>query len=339
MSPIQALVNLALENSGEAVRYRERLMANPVLAELGQLPRTLAEISSQESPWFCHGLAFRFATYSDTSDYLFNQWESLLKFAQQGQGWQKEYDHWNKADDHWAKKWDRFHHFLWLLQCYEYFSSQGIVSFPASNSAMPDLLVKPPTKEAFYVECSFYSKWWPGQEHFEAILNSIDLNLTIKRRYNIKHDAASNPFRAGSDAKLAVLRNHLATQLAPDRLAELRVAAQQTTPQTICDFGDFEILLEGKGEYKPGPNAHGDAAKSLPVYVEEIITAKKNKNNLQGSRPNVLLVNSLGVDFQLSLAQGSLIAELPYSIDEIWISSCGIDEKLENCQRVQKIIS
>ena len=341
MSKIKVLVDRALKNSGDADRYCRRMTSNPTLAELGCLPQRLTEISNHESPWFCHGLAFRMATYSDASDKLFGRWEKLLKLAVEAEGWQDEYAHWNKVADHWAKKWDKLHHFLWLLQCYEYFSRSGHnVSFPASNQskAMPDLLIKRQGKEQeeIYAECFFYSKWWPREHYFEELLRFVDSNLSIKRVYNVRRDASSNPFCVESDDKFAVALDCIATALTPDRLAELRVAAQQASPQKVCEIGDFAILLEGTGEYQPGPNAHGDPAESWPVFVNEIITAKKNSNNLKACRPNVVMVNALGLDFQISLAQGSSTAELPCSIDEIWISACGIDEKLKTCRRVWK---
>jgi hypothetical protein len=97
------------------------------------------------------------------------------------------------------------------------------------------------------------------------------------------------------------------------------------------------ILLEGKGEYQPDANnAHGDPADSWPVFLNEIIEAKKNSNNLKNCRPKLVMANGLGLDFQFSHDKGLLAANLPSSIDEIWISVCGIDETLETCQRISK---
>jgi hypothetical protein len=338
MSKMKALVDRALKNSGDADRYRRRMTSNPTLAKLGCLPQRLTQISNQEPPWFCHGLAFRMATYGDDSDALFGRWETLLKLPRNAEGWQNEYAHWSNVADHWAKKWDKFHQFLWLLQCYEYFSLRGLnVSFPASNSeGMPDLLIKRQDKEVLYAECFFYSKWWPREEYFKELLRFVDPNLSIKRTHNITLHASNNPFSGESGDKFAVALDHLATELTPAKLVESRAAAQQVSPHKICEIGCFTIMLEGTGDYRPEVNAHGDPAESLPVFMEEIITAKKNSNNLKGCRPNMVMANALGVDFQLSLARHPQIAELPCSIDEIWISACGIDEKLETCQWVRK---
>jgi hypothetical protein len=343
MSKMKALVDLALKNSGDADRYCRRMTSYPNLAKFGCLPQKLTEISNHEPPWFCHGLAFRMTTYSDASDDLFDRWETLLKLPQQAEGWHDEYKHWSNSADHWAKKWDKFHHFLWLLQCYEYFSQRGhIVSFPASNNeAKPDLLIKRQGQEEIYAECFFYSKWWPREFYFENLIHQIDENLSIKRIYNVGGDATNNPFY--SDDRFTIALDTLATALTQNSLVNLRFAAQQASPQKVCEIVGFSILLEGDGEYQPSANAHGDAAFSFPVYLKEIITAKKDSNNLKGSRPNMVMVNALGLDFQFSfpesLDQVSAIAELPGSIDEIWISVCGIDEKLNTCPRVLKKLS
>ena len=100
MSKMKALVDRALKNSGDADRYRHRMTSNPTLAKLGCLPQRLDQISNQEPPWFCHGLAFRMATYGDDSDALFGRWETLLKLPQNAVGWQNEYAHWSNVADH-----------------------------------------------------------------------------------------------------------------------------------------------------------------------------------------------------------------------------------------------
>jgi hypothetical protein len=339
---MRALVDRALQKSGDAQRYNRRMMSNPTLVKLGCLPQELTEISHNEPPWFCHGLAFRMATFSDDSDYIFERLETLLELAGNAVGWQNEYANWNNLADHWAKKWDRFHQFLWLLQCYEFFFQRGLnVSFPAHTmQAKPDLLIKGDEQAELYAECFFYSKWWPREFYLEHLLRKIDENLAIKRTYNVVYEPSSNPF--SSDNQLTNALEQLEGVLTPERLEQLRAAAQLAQPQTVCEIGDIRILLEGEGEYQPSSNAHGDPDYSLPVYLKEIITAKKNSNNLNGSRPNMVMVNALGLDFQFSLpenpVQGAAITELPCSLDEVWISACGIDGRLETCQQVLKIL-
>lgn len=339
MSKMKVLIDWALENSGESVRYHRRMTANPTMTKLGFLPQKLTEISNHNPPWFCHGLAFRMATYSDNTDHFFGRWETLLTLAQQANGWEGEYERWSNPADHWAEKWDKFEQFIWLLQCYEYFSERGLkVSFPVSKGG-PDLLIKRHGRVALNAECYFYSKWWIQEEYFAQLLGKIDKNLWIKRTHNVKIEPSKNPFSSGVPFDTAL--SQLAEVLTPVRLAELRTAALETYPQTVCDFGDIRILLDGEGDYQPSLNSHGDATDSLPVYVKEIINAKKDSNNLNGSRPNIIMTNALGMDFQFgfpkSTDQVPAIPELPSSLDEVWIYICSFESKLETCHQVLKI--
>jgi hypothetical protein len=344
ISKMKSLVDWALENSGNAVRYRRRMTANPILAKLGCLPQELTKISNHQSPWFCHSLAFHMATYSDSYDYLFDRWETLLKLAQQADGWEDEYKRWSSSNNHWAKKWDKFVHFMWLLQCYEYFFEQGHnASFPVArkNQAMPDLLIKRHAqKEGLYVECYYYSKWWPYEEHLQQLLRKIDENLSINRPHNVAIELSKNPFRQG--VQFDTTFGQLAEALTPVRLAELRNAAQETSPQTVIGFGQVEIWLKGEGYYGGRPNAQGDPEYSFPVYIDEIIEAKKDRNNLKGSRPNILMANAMSWEFQFGFAKSicemHTNRELPSSLDEVWISVCTFDGKLEYNKRTRKIL-
>ncbi len=340
---MKVLVDWALENSGDAVRYHRRKAANPNLAELGCLPQEFDEISNHDAPWFCHGLAFRMATYPDAKDYFFDRWEALLKLAQQANGWDAEYAKWCNPADHWAKKHNRFQQFLWLLQCYEYFSQLGHkVSFPAkgNDEAMPDLLVERlGQEEELYVECYFYSKWWPREEFLQQLLWKIDEKFWIKRKHNVVYNGSGNPF---SDDHLINTLDHLVIALTQEKLSKLRANAREISPQKVCDIGEFRIELEGEGECQPDPdNAHGDAKYSWPVYLKEIIEAKENSNNLVGSRPNIVMANATGTDFQSSfpesIDQMPATPKLPSSLDEVWIAICGIDANLETCQQLLKI--
>ena len=292
------LIDLALKNSGNQERYSRRFTANPTLSRLGLLPQAFAEISTDEPPWFCHGLALRMATYS--TDKLFARLNKLLNLAMEADGWQSEYSHWSSDADHWAKKWDKFHQFLWLLQCYEYFSQRGYkVSFPASQQAMPDLLIQNGDQNQIYVECYYYSKWWPREHFLESLLWSIDQKLSIKRTHNVSYSNEDNPF--SSELTFNNSLSNLASSLTPERLTILRFAAQLASPQKVCMLGVFDILLEGAGTYIPSNNAQGDPSYSWPIFLKEIVKAKKNSNNLVGSRPNIVMVNGLGIDFQFSL--------------------------------------
>lgn len=339
---MKSMVDRALHKSGDADRYLRRMTCNPTLAKLGCLPQRFTEIANDEGPWFCHGLAFRMATFSESTDYIFERWETLLELAEKANGWNGEHNNWNQTKNHWAKRWDKFHQFIWLLQCYENFSQRGCdVSFPVSNKeARPDLLIKRKGHEDLFAECFFYTKWWPREEYLGILLCKIDENLSIKRIYNILRNASDHPF--SSDERLIKALKHVAKELTVVKFAELQAAAQLASPQKVCEIGDFKIVLSGHGEYQPDPdNAHGDPDYSWPKFVGEIIEAKKNNNNLRVCRPNILMVNGLGLDFQFSHSKSSSL-EFPIpvhleNIDEIWLSVCGIDELLGTCQQDQRV--
>jgi hypothetical protein len=339
---MKSIVDRALHKSGDSDRYLRRMTSYPTLAKFGCFPQDFTEIANDDAPWFCHGLAFRMATFSDNSDYFFERWETLLKLTEKAIGWKGEYNNWNQIKNHWAKRWDKFHQFIWLLQCYEHFSQCGCdVSFPwKKNEASPDLLLKRKGHADLFVECFFYTKWWPLEEFLEMLLYKIDKGLDIKRIYNIQRNASANPLSTVKGLVKALDR--VAKELTPKKFAEWQAAAQLASPQKICEIGDFSIILEGDGEYQPSSDdAQGDPARSWQKFVGEIIEAKRDKNNLRVCRPNILMVNGLGRDFQNSHSwSGSLefpIPEHQENIDEIWLSVCGIDELLGTCLQDQKV--
>lgn len=338
---VKSLIARAIKNSGSEARYFCRMSQHPTLVQYGKLPQKFVDIVNEDSPWFCHGLAFRLATYSDESEVLFTRWEALLEAAQGADGWKNEYKHWSNTADHWAEKWDKFYQLLWLLQCYEYFSQRGYsVTFPEnSNVAAPDLRIERPGSEPVFAECFFYTKWWAREHFIEDVLGLVDRNLSIRRTHNVAYNDVSNPF---SDGLFTQTLGDLTASLAPEKLAKAVTAANNASPQIIRDLGSgVMLLLNGSGDYQPNPdNAHGDPKKSLSAFIREIVKAKKGNNNLLNSRPNILMTNALGVDFQLGLieqVQASNHVEPDDEIDELWISACGVDEALEDCPRVIKL--
>jgi hypothetical protein len=267
------------------------------------------------------------ATFSDGEEGILARWERMLAAAASGTGWAGEYGRWS---DNWALDWNRFHHFLWLLQCYDYFSQKGHnVSFPPANKneAMPDLLIKRAGQKDVYAECYFYSKWWPQLEFLEYVLRKIDSNLKIRLTHNIGRGPESSLFNRGNFANTLA---NVATNLTRSKIAELRELAKQIYPQEVCKFGDVIVELEGEGEYQPSLNAHGDPDYSWPVFFKELAESKNNSNNLENCRPNIVMANGLGLDYQLSFQAAPNGVEIPNSIDEIWVAKCGVNESLGN---------
>jgi hypothetical protein len=329
----KVLIERALDNSADEERYLRRLKSNPKLADLGCVPDSLNEIANNQQPWFCHGLAFRMATYSDSSDDLFNRWEGLLAGAETAEGWTNEYVEWRQPNDHWAKRWDRFYQFLWLLQCYEYLSECGhTVSFPLSGTEpKPDLLVVRADGSQMFVECYFYTKWWAHEHFIEDLLGAIDRNLIVKRTHNIGFTPKDNPMSGNSCDPFVKMLAELEESSTQENLDVLRAAAGYTSPQLVRNIGAFSVWIEGSGKYQPSHNAHGARSDSWPIFEKEIINAKSNSNGLRAHHPNLVMVNGLGLDFQHSFDGRNQDAVLPPSLDEIFIFNCGIDDKIENC--------
>jgi hypothetical protein len=322
-----------LENAADPRRFESRRNAFPLLTKLGCLPSSLDEILFDNGPSVFHSLAFRMATYKEES--LFRRWEQLLLQAREFEGWNSEYSNWNSVQDHWAIKWNKFNQFLWMLQCCEYFAEQGgEVSFPyATTTARPDIHVKYGDGSELFVECHHYTKWWGTEQLVEGILYALDQSLRIERMHNLRYD--NNRFADTRDEAVEEALAELRKHLSPNKLAELRKQAHSETPVEVCKLGDFVVLLDGPGDYRPRRNAHGDPNDSWPVFRDEILHSKAKSNGLPHHRPNLLLVNCLGIDFQTSLNEDSKAQCLPSSLDQVWFCTCGIDDKIETSRRLK----
>lgn len=171
-----------------------------------------------------------------------------------------------------------------------------------------------------------------AEQLVEELLYALDPNLSIERMHNLRYDNnifADTPDKAVVEA-LAELRKHLS----PGKLADLKEQAHSETPVEVCKLGDFVVLLDGPGDYRPRRNAHGDPKHSWPILRDEILRSKAESNGLPSHKPNLSLVNCLGIDFQFSLNETPEVSCLPTSLDEVWFCACGVDEKLENSRRL-----
>ncbi len=340
MPEMKRFIDRVLETRGCPKRYHSRIKRFPNLAQHADLPLSLDEISNDEAPWYCHGLAFRMATYPSANDNLFARWDKLLKLPDGTEDWELELKNWVKNGDHWARKWDKFYHFLWLLQCFEYFKRSGhqVTFSMRKNGPATDLEIERNRCDSVFVECTVYSKWWFNEAFLGDILGILEPELFIRRIHNLK----PNDYNSFSQKEFPKTLRRIANCLRPDLLLAAKAETAKASPHLIfeSETGDFQILLDGEGEYQPDlNNAHGAPELSLPNFLKEIIKAKKDKNNLKKSRPNILMVNGLGVDFQAALIRNETdVKEFDNSaIDEIWLAACGIDDKLR-CTNFKKIL-
>ncbi len=196
----------------------------------------------------------------------------------------------------------------------------------------PDLKISFKNHKELYVECYVYSKWWFVEAFVQDIIKLIDKNLSLERIYNIKHDAKQTPPR---DALVSILEK-LGEVTSDSELVNARKKAAKKSPYIMYNKDGLKLLMEGEGEYQPNlNNAHGNPDFSADVYIKEIINNKKDKNDLKNHRPNCLMVNGLGDDFQ-NLFVSNRVKNLNYEdevIDSLILNACGIDEKLVDCPR------
>jgi hypothetical protein len=289
------------------------------------LPDSFEDIILDNSPWFVHGLAFRMATFPIAEEKIFQRLNVLIGMAKQLDGWENESKNTAKS---WSKNYDEFFHFLWMLQCMEYFLEHDYeVRFTDTTNAKPDLILKPVNANQFFAECYAYSKWWFKESFFEEIIHLIHPNLRIERKYNLKTESQGNVFND--------LLTCIGNILTPEKLDTAEKEASIKSPYLIHEIGNIRILLYGDGEYKASVNAHGDPLESINVYLNEIVKSKEKQNALTSCRPNILMVNGLGVDYQnvffRSAPKGPFLNS--DSIDEVVLFACGIDEKISECAR------
>lgn len=283
------------------------------------------------------------ATYLD--DKLFARLNHLLGLPTNSEGWDAERKEWESPSDHWSEGWDKFFQFLWQLQCFEYLNAGGrSVTFLKSKSvAAPDFKVTNPDGECFYAEAYVYSKWWFAEIFLEELVRKIDSKLGIMRVHNIRNDSTNSFFSEGGRTDTL---EFFAQNLTPEKLEAARANATEKSPYVICERAGIKLVLEGDGEYQPDEsNAQGDPSCSRKVFVKEIICAKKNENDLQNHRPNMLLANGLGLDFQTTFfndpPENETLSDYENTdyIDCLLIAACGINDSLKECRRIQRIPS
>lgn len=325
MGKIKGNIISILDNKKYETRFIERKQKYTLIANY--VPDSYEKIICDNDPWFCHGLAFRMATFSDEYEQVFLRLNSLLKLSENLEGWKNES---KNTGITWAVNYDEFFQHVWMLQCVEYFFEKGNkVKFPGrQGKKSPDLKITTDNCDEFFVECYVYSKWWFIELFLEHVIQLIDPNLSLERTYNIKLDGAKDNFHQ--------ILEKIGEATEPSSLEEARKIASKESPHIIYNEKGLKLLIYGNGEYQPDlDNAHGDPSLSANVYLNEIIGNKENNNDLAVHRPNRLMVNGLGYDFQ-RIFFSNRVKDLSFksnNIDKLIINACGIDEQLTDCSR------
>lgn len=312
-----------LDDEEYRYQFKKRLQMYSEVAKY--VPANYDEIASGKAPWFCHGLAFRMATYTESGEVIFQRLNYLLLMAKELSGWNNE----SKNISNWSENYDGFFHILWMLQCVEYFVDRGDkVQFADKKGyASPDLKIITKSGDEFYVECYVYSKWWFFEELITYLLEMSDPNLYLERTHNIKVNNLNKSFEDLLVEVWGVIEE--------DKLEEAREEASKKSPYVMFRKNGIQIIMKGEGEMDANPNnTQGDPGYSAGFYIDEIVRHKENKNALDENQQNCLMVNGLGVDYQ-HIFFSKRVEKLTFTslnINELKIYACGIDKKLEDCQ-------
>jgi hypothetical protein len=328
MPSLRKTIQNVLKNPIYEQTYNERVSRYGNLSEF--VPVEYSVITNGNKPWFVHGLAFRMATYSLENDIIFQRLNNLIEIAKRLDGWENELKNTGLS---WSYNYDEFFHFLWMLQCMEYFLDKDFaVRFSGTTKRKhPDLTVEPRNKGAFFAECYVYSKWWFKEAFLEDIVRLLHPNLRIERIYNLKSKNKGNTINE--------LLDDIGNVIAQDKLEAAEKEAAVRSPYLLKESGGIRLVLEGAGEYQASTNAHGDPVESANAYLNEIVKYKEKKNDLKSHRPNVLRVNGLGVDFQNIFTEGTEnLSFESFSIDKVVLFACGIDAKISECHHRHAVV-
>jgi hypothetical protein len=190
----------------------------------------------------------------------------------------------------------------------------------------PDFCVKVDTGE-IYVEVTMHRKLYPALQACEEALQKIDSRFRFSRKYGLRpiyegwkdrtpFPPTKNIYKTIRERLACYTGKPLATHAVP----------VWGNPQVHNLYG---ALVDENLESEPDPdNAHGDDRDSTAKFIQEVLDAKKDKNNLKNSRPNVLWVEGLWITEWQTAEMGRVpwnTLKWPEEIDALVLTVCGID--------------
>jgi hypothetical protein len=194
-----------------------------------------------------------------------------------------------------------------------------------SNNPSPDFRAEIDSKK-IYVEVTTPRKHYPALQACEEGLQKIDHRFKFGRKYALmptyEGHQPGKPF-----AEIEIYK------LIEKRLADYSDEPLKANPIPVWGNSDehtlFGLLVDDQIERVPDPNnAHGDHHDSTAKFIQEILDAKKNKNNLKNLRPNILWVEGLWIaEWQTAEMDKVPWNDLnwPDEIDALVLTVCGID--------------
>ena len=277
----------------------------------------------EQPPYFCHYMAWRLGTWE--SEDLFARFNELLLHAESLPNWKHERP--LLVSPEFADFWS----LLWQLQVAEYLATIGSEVQWAKSG--PDLSVVV-DNERWFVECFTPRKSFGLLLFLTELLERID--SAVRSEYDLCMPLQL-PFGA---ERVDFLDTVFAPFLNPSYITKAKTDARERYPVVLYDHPDssLRIYVEGEGvdPYAPEviPNRTGSPEGYLKVALQEAANAKRNSNNLDRHRPNLVAVNYLlSIDFQLAESlrrtpSRLLDFEIDPAIDALAISVVGINERL-----------
>jgi len=291
-------------------------------------PKAVLEKGINKPPYYCHYMAWRLGAWPDGCEKVFEYFDKLLGMALGLENWGSEFKSLQGSCD-FAEFWS----LLWQLQVAQFFLQSGDVCWcSGKNKKGPDLTVKT-EQGTFYVECYTYRKSFGMENFIDELMQKIDGNICVKHQANL-------PFKLPVDNERKQFLDELfALCLDPKFLENKRKEARKSWPvyfRIPFNIKNFYVYLEGATDaYAPSSNAGGDSRCFLEDAIKKGVDAKKDSNNLDSHRPNILAINYLlSPDYQMACSALTAMGEknpgidFGKSLDAVLLAFCGIDCEL-----------
>ena len=306
-------------------RIDSRRRRYPAIAK--SFPEEVLRRHWDKPPYYCHGMAWRLGTWSDWSEATFARLNQLLCLAGSIPNWENEESVLGMPD------YGTFWSVIWQLQVAEHLCRIGAGVRWGEASGGPDLSVKI-GGERWFVECYSIQKSYGLLSFLEELLsNTLDVSAQTEYQRFLRR-----PVPTGNRA--ARLLDELLEPLCDPRYREKACRSEVTI---VCKASSSNpcIRLTGKDEYVPNTDPSGSPREHVKRMLAESVRNKKQKNQLDQHRPNILAVNLLLTDTQIaSSLRQNVIQEMAPNLEDTTIDvlatakGVGIDKTVGTQLRV-----
>lgn len=269
-------------------------------------------------PYYSHFMAWRLGTWF--GDEWFAFLEELLVASSGIPGWDAR--RFLDGCDHRA-----FWGFIWELQVAHWLvhSNEGEVTWLSTG---PDLLFEGSESE-LYVECTTYQKSYALERFISELLNHIDPHLAIQHTpltiFSLPKNGEVDAFL--DDLLRPLIDNKHLAQVAAE--ATVRSPRRLRVPEGV---NNLYLLYEADNPEEIDVDqpwaTTGSPSDFLNIAWKEVLDNKRESNQLELKRPNLVAINFLLGDYQLAsiLRDTEPTLDFGSTFDAILISACGIDK-------------